>query len=118
LNLAIALICVLNHSFCYDKNVRNFVQKYFMTKVLSVTEFRNNLASELEHVCKNSRNQIIVKRPKGKGNIVILSQEAFNAIEETMYLLSTPNNKKHLLESIQELNDGKGIKFKQEDIWK
>ena len=89
-----------------------------MTKVLSVTEFRNNLASELEHVCKNSRNQIIVKRPKGKGNIVILSQEAFNAIEESLYLLSTPNNKKHLLDSIQELNDGKGIKFKLEDIWK
>ena len=38
--------------------------------------------------------------------------------EETLYLLSTPNNKKHLLDSIQELNDGKGIKFKQEDIWK
>jgi len=89
-----------------------------MTKVLSVTEFRSNLAEELEHVCKNRRNQIIVKRPKGKGNIVILSQEAFNAIEETMYLLSTPNNKKHLLDSIQELKDGGGMKFKLEDIWK
>jgi antitoxin YefM len=118
LHPAIAFICVLNVSLRYDKNVRNFVQKYFMTKVLSVTEFRNNLASELEHVCKNRRNQIILKRPKGKGNIVILSQEAFNAIEETMYLLSTPNNKKHLLESLKELKDGKGIKFKIEDLWK
>ena len=89
-----------------------------MTKVLSVTEFRNNLASELEQVCGDNRNQIIIKRPKGKGNVVVISQKAFNAIEETMYLLSTPNNKKHLLDSIQELNDGKGIKFKQEDIWK
>ena len=89
-----------------------------MTKVLSVTEFRSNLAEELEQVCCDNRNQIIIKRPKGKGNVVVLSQEAFNAIEETMYLLSTPNNKKHLLDSIQELNDGKGIKFKQEDIWK
>lgn len=89
-----------------------------MTKVLSVTELRSNLASELEHVCKNKRNQIIVKRPKGKGNIVILSQEAFNAIEETMYLLSNPNNKKHLLESIKQANEGKTTKFKLEDIWK
>jgi antitoxin YefM len=89
-----------------------------MTKVLSVTEFRSNLAEELEQVCGDKRNQIIIKRPKGKGNVVVLSQEAFNAIEESLYLLSTPNNKKHLLDSIQELNDGKGIKFKQEDIWK
>jgi PHD/YefM family antitoxin component YafN of YafNO toxin-antitoxin module len=34
------------------------------------------------------------------------------------YLLSSPNNKKHLLDSIKELKDGKGIKFKLEDIWK
>ena len=89
-----------------------------MTKVLSVTEFRNNLASELEHVCKNRRNQIIVKRPKGKGNIVILSQEAFNSIEETMYLLSTPNNKKYLLESIKQANEGKTKKINIKDLWK
>ena len=89
-----------------------------MTKVLSVTEFRSNLAEELEQVCGDNRNQIIIKRPKGKGNVVVISQKAFNAIVETMYLLSTPNNKKHLLDSIQELNDGKGVKFKQEDIWK
>jgi len=89
-----------------------------MTKVLSVTEFRSNLAEELEQVCCDNRNQIIIKRPKGKGNVVVLSQKAFNSIEETLYLLSSPNNKKHLLESIQELNDGKGIKFKLEDIWK
>jgi len=89
-----------------------------MTKVLSVTEFRSNLAEELEQVCVDNRNQIIIKRPKGKGNVVIISQKAFNAIEETLYLLSTANNKKHLLDSIQELKDGKGIKFKLEDIWK
>jgi PHD/YefM family antitoxin component YafN of YafNO toxin-antitoxin module len=39
-------------------------------------------------------------------------------MEETLYLLSSPNNRKHLLESIKELNDGKGIKFKLEDLWK
>ena len=89
-----------------------------MTKVLSVTEFRSNLAEELEQVCGDNRNQIIIKRPKGKGNVVVLSQKAFNSMEETLYLLSSPNNRKHLIESIQELNDGKGIKFKLEDLWK
>ena len=102
----------------YDKNVRNFVQKYILTKVLSVTEFRSNLASELEHVCKNNRNQIIVKRPKGKGNIVVLSQEAFNSIEETLYLLSSKKNKDHLLESIQQGKAGKTTKVKLKNLWK
>ena len=44
-----------------NKNVRNFVQKYIMTKVLSITEFRSNLASELELIGSNSRNQLIIK---------------------------------------------------------
>jgi antitoxin YefM len=89
-----------------------------MTKVLSITEFRSNLAFELDHVCKNKRNQIIVKRPKGKGNIVVLSQEAFNSIEETMYLLSSKKNKENLLESIQQPKNGKISKIKLKDLWK
>jgi len=89
-----------------------------MTKVLSVTEFRSNLASELEHVCKNKRNQIIVKRPKGKGNIVVLSQEAFNSIEETLYLLSSKKNRDYNLESIQQGKEGKTTKVKLKDLWK
>ena len=89
-----------------------------MTKVLSVTEFRSNLAEELEQVCCDNRNQIIIKRPKGKGNVIVLSQKAFNSIEETLYLLSTPNNKKHLLESIKQANEGKTKKINIKDLWK
>jgi antitoxin YefM len=89
-----------------------------MTKVLSVTEFRSNLAEELEQVCGDNRNQIIIKRPKGKGNVVVLSQKTFNSMEETLYLLSSPNNRKRLLESIRQLDQGLGKKIKLEDIWK
>ena len=77
-----------------------------MTKVLSVTEFRSNLAVELDHVGGNDRNQIIIKRPKGKGNVVVLSQDAFNSIQETLYLLSNKANKANLMESIKELKAG------------
>ncbi len=101
-----------------QKNVRNFVQIRVMPKVLSVTEFRSNLAVELEHVGSDKRNQIIIKRPKGKGNIVVLSQEAYNSMEETLYLLSTPANRKHLLESIQQANEGKTKKINIKDLWK
>ena len=89
-----------------------------MTKVLSVTEFRSNLAVELDHVGSNHRNQIIIKRPKGKGNIVLLSQDAFNAIQETLYLLSNKANKTNLIESIKESKTGKTKRIKLKDLWK
>jgi antitoxin YefM len=89
-----------------------------MTKVLSISEFRSNLAVELEHVASSHRNQIIVKRPKGKGNIVVISQDAFNSIQETLYLLSSKNNKKHLLESIKQSKEGKVSKVKLKDLSK
>jgi antitoxin YefM len=89
-----------------------------MTKVLSVTEFRSNLALELEHVSKSTRNHLIIKRPKGKGNIVVLSQEAYQSMEETLYLLSSNKNREHILKGIKQLESGKGKKIKIEDIWK
>ena len=91
-----------------------------MFQKLTIAEFERNMVNELDLdlLGQNSNNYIIIKRPKGKGNLIILSQNEFNSIQETLYLLSSPNNKKHLLDSIQELKDGKGIKFKLEDIWK
>ena len=89
-----------------------------MTKVLSMSEFRSNLALELDHLSCNSRNQIIIKRPKSKGNIVVISQEAYNSMEETLYLLSSKKNREHLLESIQQGEEGKTTKIKLKDLWK
>ena len=85
-----------------------------MFKKLTIAEFEKNMVNELDLIGQN--NYIIIKRPKG--NLIILSQIEFNSIQKTLYLLSSTNNKKHLLDSIQEFKDGKGIKFKLEDIWK
>jgi antitoxin YefM len=82
-----------------------------MFKKLTLAEFERNMINELDLIGQNSNNYIIIKRPKGKGNLIILIQKEFNSIQETLYLLSSPNNKTHLLDSIQELKDGKGIKF-------
>jgi antitoxin YefM len=89
-----------------------------MFKKLTIAEFERNMVNELDLIGENSNIYIIIKRPKDKGNLIILSQKEFNSIQETLYLSSSPINKKHLLDSIQELKDGRGIKFKLEDIWK
>ena len=49
---------------------------------------------------------ILVTRQRGKGNVVILSEEEFEGWQETVYLLSNPANAKRLLESIQEAGAG------------
>ena len=88
-----------------------------MFKKLTIAEFERNMVNELDLIGQNN-NYIIIKRQKDKGNLIMLSQKEFNSIQETLYLLSRHNNKKHLLDSIQELKDGGGMKFKLEDIWK
>ena len=42
--------------------------------------------NELDLIGQNN-NYIIIKRPKDKGNLIILSQKEFNSIQETLYLL-------------------------------
>jgi PHD/YefM family antitoxin component YafN of YafNO toxin-antitoxin module len=39
-------------------------------------------------------------------------------MQETLYLLSSKKNTDHLLESIQQLKDGKTVKVKLKDLWK
>jgi antitoxin YefM len=48
----------------------------------------------------------------------VLSQDAFNSIQETLYLLSNKANKANLMESIKELKAGKTKKIKLKDLWK
>lgn len=39
----------------------------------------------------------------------MISLEDYQAMEETAYLLRSPTNSRHLLESIAELETGKGV---------
>jgi len=89
-----------------------------MIKKLSKSDFINKIDNELDFIGNNNSNQIIIKRPKGKGNIVILSEAEFNSMQETLYLLTNKKNREHLLKSIQQLKDGKTVKVKLKDLWK
>ncbi len=73
---------------------------------ISYTEARANLARTMARVC-NDHAPIIITR-KSENPVVMLSLEDFQAMEETTYLLRSPANARHLLESIAELEAGKG----------
>ena len=74
---------------------------------LSVSETRANLKSVLDRVVAD-KAPIAITRQKGEG-VVMISQSEWESIEETLYLLRSPANAKRLLESIAELDAGKGI---------
>ena len=89
-----------------------------MIKKLTIAKFESNLNRELDLISEDKVNQLIIKRPKGKGNIVLISEAEFNSMQETLYLISSKKNRERILESLQQLKDGKTVKIKLKDLWK
>ena len=73
---------------------------------ISYTSARANLAKTMANVC-NDHAPIIITR-KSEDPVVMMSLEDYNAMQETTYLLRSPANALSLLESIAELEAGKG----------
>jgi antitoxin YefM len=73
---------------------------------ISYTTARANLAKTMEKVC-NDHAPVIITR-KSEAPVVMVSLEDYQSMEETAYLLRSPANARHLLESISELETGKG----------
>jgi antitoxin YefM len=74
---------------------------------ISYTTARANLAKTMEKVC-NDHAPVIITR-KSESPVVMMSLDDYQAMEETAYLLRAPANARHLLESIAELEAGKGV---------
>jgi antitoxin YefM len=75
--------------------------------VANYTEFRTKLKSYLDEV-EDNQETIIVKRGSGKGTVVI-SLEEYNAMVETMHLLSSKKNADRLYESIRQMKSGQTV---------
>ena len=73
---------------------------------ISYSTVRANLAKTMEKVCDDHAPVIITR--KSESPVVMISLEDYEAMEETTYLLRSPANARHLLESIAELESGKG----------
>ena len=73
---------------------------------ISYTYARGNLAKKMDQVCEDHAPIAITR--KGEGAVVMMSMEDYQALEETAYLLRSPKNTRRLIESIAELESGKG----------
>ena len=72
---------------------------------------RNNLRSIINKVCDNFEEFIITT--KDKQSAILISQDEYYSMKETIYLLSSKNNRDRLLESVDEIDC---LKFEKKDI--
>jgi antitoxin YefM len=75
-------------------------------KAITYTAARQNLAKTMEKVCKDHAPVIVTR--KSTNSVVIMSLEDYEALEETAYLLRSPKNTRRLIESISQLEEGRG----------
>ena len=69
---------------------------------LKVTEARANLYKLIDDTLVNHEPVVITGK---RGNAVLLAEEDWNAINETLHLLSVPGMRESILEGMQESID-------------
>ncbi|MFZ5628855.1 MAG: type II toxin-antitoxin system Phd/YefM family antitoxin [Spirochaetota bacterium] len=74
-------------------------------EAVSYSDLRKNLKKYMDDVYSGHYPLIITR--KNDENVVMLSLDEFNALQETNYLLATKANEKHLKKSIAQHKSGK-----------
>jgi len=75
----------------------------FMT-ILNATEARSRLYSLIDEAAETHQPIVITGK---RGNAVLVSEEDWNAISETLYLLSIPGMRESIQEGLkQDLSEG------------
>lgn len=83
-------------------------------EIVTYSETRANLKAIMDRAV-NDHTPIAITRQRGKP-VVMIDLDDWNAIQETMYLLSSPNNAKRLMESIAEADAGRLIEVDPETM--
>lgn len=81
-----------------------------MTKVMSVSQVRADIYNVMDETAQTHQPILITGK---RNNVVMLSQEDWNAIEETLYLNSIPN----MASSIQESMSADDSEFSENIEW-
>lgn len=77
-------------------------------QALFYSEARNSLRDIINKVCNNFEQFIITT--KDKQSAILISQSEYNAMRETIFLLSSKTNRDRLLDSIEQIDNGIFIK--------
>ena len=83
-------------------------------KAMTYTAARENLARTIERVCEDHDPVIITKRRDQA--VVMISLEDYQSLDETAYLLRSPENAQRLRDSVEQLRAGAGKERELPDL--
>jgi antitoxin YefM len=73
----------------------------------TATALRENMSSFFDRVTED-HEPLVVTRPAGKGNVVVMAEDDFVGWQETVHLLSSPRNAERMLRAKKQLDAGGG----------
>ena len=74
---------------------------------ITYTAARENLAAMMSRVCED-HDPVIITRKRNQA-VVMVSLEDYESLQETAYLLRSPENARRLSEGIAQLEKGRGV---------
>lgn len=81
-----------------------------MTKVMTVSQARSNIYKIMDETAETHQPIMITGK---RNNVVMISEEDWNAIEETLYLNSIPG----MADSIKDAMNAPNSEFSEEVEW-
>ena len=75
------------------------------------SQARNNLRSFIDKVCDDFEEFVITT--KDNKQAILISYDEYSSMKETLYLLSSKNNRDRLLDAIDEIDN---LKFEKKEI--
>ena len=70
--------------------------------LINASAARQNFFRLIENAVNNHEPVVVTSK---QGNVVIISEEDYRAIQETLYLLSTPGMRESIIEGMKEAPD-------------
>ena len=96
---------VLQEGLCYNDSV---LTKGSIMQVVFYSQARNNLRSMINQVCENFEEFVITT--KEKQSVMLISQDEYNSMKETIYLLSSKDNRDRLLDAVDQIESAQFVK--------
>ena len=73
---------------------------------VNYANFRYNMKGYFDRVAEDKETLIVTRKDE---NMVIMSQSSYDSLMETLHLVSNQANYEHLMNSIRQHNEGKGV---------
>ena len=82
-------------------------------KAVNYSDFRKNLKSYMDKVYDDVETLIVKSKNNKDRDIVVMTKDEYDSIQETLYLLSSPTNAERLRAAIKDFEAGENIVSKK-----